>query len=187
MCALTIDAVPVDPSPYTHDGVPFANLATQLVDAAAAALTQTTLGSVEWHGVWHDAPPEDCPEFLSLWIREFVPIAAGEFPAPAATLQRCDDVDYHPRFVLSLRRPCATIPDAHADVDIQAESDLAQALYVDLRALTCGVKTSWPPIVEAMYGDAAIMWGQIVPTGASTNLMGWDWDITVAVPECGAC
>lgn len=175
-------------APYTHDGAPVLKLLADMADAASAALAQTPRGIPATTLLWHDQPVEDCCDGIFLWVREWVPVVLGEFPTVAASTDICRPIDMDPRLVVSLRRPCAPIPDAAGNVSYTAEAEAAEDLIVDARALTCGIFASWPALLRANYPGARIAYGPMVATGASTGCFGLDFEVMLELNGCrGGC
>lgn len=173
-------------APYTHDGVPVLELLQQMAGAAMDALAQTPMGVPPEGGLWHDAPTEDCCHGLYLWVQEWTPVAAGQFPQTAVNVDRCLLVDLIPRIAVTVRRPCAPIPDEAGNVPYADELAAAEDLIVDARALLCGITATWPTLVDAKYPGGRIMWGSITPTGAASNCFGWDFTATIEITGCRA-
>lgn len=178
----------VDTTPYTHDGAVVMKLLGDMALAASAALAQTPRGVPAETILWHDQPVEDCCDGLYVWVREWVPVIVGQFPQAASTVDICKPIDMDPWVTISLRRPCAPIPDAAGHVDHTAEAELAEDLIVDIRALICGVFADWPPLLQALYPGARIFYRNPTAAGGSTGCPGWDWEIMLELSGCrGAC
>ena len=178
----------IDTTPYTHDGAPVLKLLADMVDAAAASLAQTPRGIPGTVLLWHDQPIDDCCDGIFLWVQEWVPVTVGSFPLPASGPDVCRPFDMDPRVVLSLRRPCAPIPDGAGRVDLSAEGEAAEDLIIDARALMCGVFASWPDLLQANYPGHRISYGPMTPTGASLDCQGLDWSLMLELSGCrGAC
>lgn len=180
----------VDTTPYTHDGAPVMKLLGDMALAASAALAQTPRGVPAETLLWHDQPVEDCCDICLVWVREWVPVIVGQFPQAnnGGAIDVCKPIDMIPRVVVSLRRPCAPIPDAAGHVDHTAEAEMAEDLIVDARALMCGIFADWPPLLHALYPHARISYGSMTPTGASSGCLGWDLEVMLELFGCrGAC
>lgn len=178
--------MPIDTGPYTHTGVGMRDLLVELADAAATALLQTPNGMPLITGLFHDQPPEDCPDAIQMWVREWVPIVPTDFPTVASTTDSCRGVELMPRVVLSLRRRCASVPDEDGFVDAAEDRAYAADLIIDVRALTCGVAATWPAILQARFPGARFQYGAITAAGANTNVLGWDWEILIETQGCKA-
>jgi hypothetical protein len=178
----------LDTTPYTHDGMPVLRLLGDLIVAAGNSLAQTSLGIPRLVGLYHDTAPEDCDSALIMWVREWVPVTLGQFPLAASAVDLCKPIDMIPRVVVSLRRPCAPLQDERGRVDTDAEEASAEDLILDARALTCGMFATWPPILHANYPGARILWGSMIPTGASSDIFGWDMEVLLELYGCrGGC
>ncbi|HNX51454.1 MAG TPA: hypothetical protein PKL08_14895 [Thermoanaerobaculaceae bacterium] len=177
----------IDTGIYTHDGIPLQELLWDLVNIAAAGLTQTPQGIPDLIGFYHSMPPEDCPSSLFLWVREWVPIAKGQYPQQAAEPPTCPNpILFMPRVVLSLRRPCAPIPGAQGEIDFEAEALAARDLIVDARALTCAVAADWPARLAQLYPAARLHYDAMTAEGAGTNVFGWDLGVLLEIDGCRA-
>jgi hypothetical protein len=183
----------IDPSPYSHDGGVVSALFTQLLTAAYNGLEtpETRLGIPDAAYLSHDAPPEDCCDFLALWIRQQYPFLPGEFPQQLQPLPQrgCQPVQFAARLTLSLRRPCA--PDLSADQfdpfpEPGEETAAAVDLMIDSRALICAVGSTWQGLVDGVYGIGIgqLHYSPLLPTGSATGCFGWDWDIDIALEGC---
>jgi hypothetical protein len=148
-----------------------------------AGLAETSLGVPPIGGLWHDQPVEDCPG-LFLWVREWVPVIVGQFPQQEATPEPCRPVDMLPRIVVSLRRPCAPIPDARGNVDPNLEIAAAEDLIIDARALTCTIFRDWPARLHQDYPGAFLLYGPMVSTGFTSNVFGWDQNVLIELEGC---
>lgn len=177
----------IDTTPYLHDGMPVMRLLSDLVADASASLAQTPLGVPDIAGLYHDIPPDDFCNSLILWVREWVPVTLGQFPTPASLIDVCKPIDMDPRLVLSLRRPCAPIPDANGNIDETQETAAAEDMLIDARALTCGVFSTWPARLHTLYPGARIQYGSMTPTSGGQTF-GWDFEIMLELTGCrGGC
>ncbi len=176
--------MPVDPSPFTHDGLPVAQLLTDLENAAYNSLAQTPAGLPAVHGVFWDQPPEDCCDALQLWVREWIPVKLGDFPNALTATELCSPIDMDPTVVLSLRRPCAPEPDSSGYVNPADEVAMAQSLVVDSRALFCGVLSQWNGILAGYYESARIFYGTAQTSGATSSCMGIHWSLQIELRGC---
>lgn len=175
----------IQTAPFGHLGVPANKLLEDLADLAGLALAETPLGVPSYVGLWHDQPVEDCCDGLFLWVREWVPInGLGEFPNQAIGTDRCRDVVYSPRVVLSIRRPCAPEPGEGGAVDLAEEAATASGLIVDMEALFCGVSREWPPRLNETFPGGRMFPSPVTATGAATNCAGWDWPIMLEFDGC---
>lgn len=180
----------IDPTPYTHHGVPLSNLFEQLAASAANSLLQTPRGAAGDSGFYHDQPVEDCCDSMLLWVRQWLPVVKGDFPATANVTDLCRPIQMQPELVLSLRRPCAPAMDETGGTDPAEEHAVAKDLMVDAVAVQCAVFSEWPGLIEAAgFATAArLQYGAMTTTGANTNCLGWDWPITLEVNGClGGC
>jgi hypothetical protein len=180
----------IETGAWGHDGEAMAALLQKLLLKAWEGLNDTRLGVPDQAVLSHDFPPEDCCNFLALWVRPWVPFVEGEFPnepAPLTPGARCRQFEFFPRLTLTLRRPCA--PDLKPDPsnpfpEPGEETAAAIDMIIDARALQCAVASTWPGIVGDTYVDAQMWPRQMSPTGGSTGCFGWDWEIDIETRGC---
>jgi hypothetical protein len=171
-------------APFSHDGMPVLKLLQDFATLAMAGLAETSLGVPPIGGLWHDQPTEDCCSGLFVWVREWIPVIVGQFPTQEPFPDQCRPVDMLPRVVVSLRRPCAPIPDARGYVDPADEGAAAEDLIVDARALTCTIFRTWPTRLHQDYPGALLLYGPMTATGATTNCQGWDMNVLIELEGC---
>lgn len=170
---------------YTHPGLVVNQLLEDLVDLAAVALAETPMGTPQSVGLWHSEPVEDCCDTLYLWVREWVPVnGRAGFPNQIGGVDRCHDVIFHPRVVLSLSRPCSPTPDESGTVDPAEEHAIASELVVDAQALFCGVSRLWLPRLRETFPHSRIFYGPATSTGQGTACPGLDWTMLLEFDTC---
>jgi hypothetical protein len=109
-----------------------------VLDSVCDCLDNTTLGTPKDCFISHRQPPDDCCDFLAIWIDRLLP--TFEFPDVSFRVERCGDVRRMADISLRLVRPCwPTLKDnANSPFPTPAEMQAAaESLLIDANVLWC--------------------------------------------------
>jgi hypothetical protein len=114
-----------------------------LLDDVCACLANTTLGQPQDCFISHTQPPDDCCDFLAIWIDRMLPTYS--FPNVSDRVQRCNDVHRMVDVKLRLVRPCWPVVRDNAAKPFptaEAIQQAAEGLMIDMNVIWCCVVDS---------------------------------------------
>lgn len=112
-----------------------------ILDEVCECLANTTLGSPRSCFISHTSPPDDCCDFLSIWIERLLPTYS--FPATSDRVSKCNDIHRMAEVRMRLMRSCWPVVSDNAanpfppPEKIQAASE---ALLIDANVMWCCVE-----------------------------------------------
>lgn len=172
-----------------------ADVMQSIVDVACECLeTSSPLGRPGDCFISHNTPPDDCCDFLSVWVERIRPsegFADGQYVTGGRLWARCGNLSSIADVNIRLVRPCfpVVIDDAlnpfPPAIDIQAASE---ALAIDAWVLNCCIHTAisngelLPDDVVGSCLEVGI--GDMVPHGPNGGCAGWTWDLSIELGDC---
>lgn len=110
-----------------------------IVDDVCAGLSCSSYGSVDHCFISHTAPPDDCCDFLAVWIDGIFP--TSKFPSiDESTADRCGDISRMIRVNIRLRRACYPVVRDNATAPFPPPSEMqsaAEGLLIDANIVWC--------------------------------------------------
>lgn len=161
-----------------------------ILDVACSCLIDTTYGQPEDCFISHDAPPDDCCDFLAVWTERLRPshgFAEGQYVTGGKLWEKCCSMNAVADINLRIVRPCypSLVDNPNNPFPPAAEIQAAaEALAVDIWVLQCCVEKAacdgllLPPdtCLEIGIGDATPF--------ARGGCAGWTWELAVELDTC---
>lgn len=174
-----------------ENGEILSDIANLILVNAEACLEQADLAVPSEVFVSHKRPPDDCCDWMSVWVRQIRPTT--KFPATQAVVSPpCGDLVMAVDMTLGIKHGC--FPTLKADKaapfptgdEMQVAADelaiIARTLWCCLLAAQAAgqLLPRWPLEIGEQLG---IVWGPMTPTRGG-GCAGWDWDFVVELPAC---
>jgi hypothetical protein len=170
------------------------DLLQSILDVACSCLEDTPSGVPSDCFISHGQPPDDCCNFLAIWIDKIHPRIGPEnsdFFIGEKVWTRCGDFGMIADFSLRLMRPCfPTLVDNPMNpfppaADVQAA---AENLLIDIQVLRCCISSAicegilLPSTSDADCLEIAV--GDIYPVGPRGGCAGWTLQFSVELDAC---
>lgn len=168
-----------------------ADIKQTILDAICTCLEENSpLGRPEFCFTYHNEPPADCCDYVSVWAERLRPsngFADGQYVTGGRLVMRCGlatiaDLN------IRLMRPCFPVlidnprdPFPEPDVMQQASELLDQDAWI---MNCCFQQMVTEGLLEAVGECLEVGIGDMVPIGPQGGCAGWNWDISVEMPVC---
>lgn len=163
-----------------------------MLDVACNCLAETPLGLPANCYISHNEPPDDCCDFLAVWLERIRPRIGFEnaaYTTGEKVWARCGDVGAVADINLTLMRPCfPTLKDNPFNpfpgaVEMQAAAD---NLLIDLQVLRCCIMSAACQRILFPSGDECqeLGIGDITPEGPRGGCAGWTLRFALELDSC---
>jgi hypothetical protein len=117
-----------------------------ILDSVCECLADTTLGQPPDCFISHTRPPDDCCDYLAIWLEQILP--TDQFPSVADTAidTRCGNVRRMMRVKMKLVRSCYPVVRDNATSPFPAAAEIqsaAEALLIDANVMWCCVQCAF--------------------------------------------
>lgn len=163
------------------------DLLQAVLDEVCACLENTTLGVPGSCYMSHTSPPDDCCDYLAIWLEQMLP--TYKFPEVSSRVQKCGDVHRMARVRMKLLRSCWPVVKDNAQSPFPTPDEIqaaSEALLIDGNVLWCCVGDA------LMSGACCDEWNQcldfkmdeMVPLKPRGGCAGWEIGFTVELKSC---
>lgn len=171
------------------DDVSINELVATVLEHACSCLEASTTGVPKYCFISHGEPPEDCCDFMAVWLDRIFPVL--NFPiAEDVNEHRCDLIRGAADINLQIRRPCWPGPENNAQAPFPAPAKMqaaAEDLLVDAKTLWCCITGGMQDaVVEALpeFEGLGVRWGTMKAHADKGICVGWDMDLWFELPQC---
>lgn len=115
-----------------------------ILDEVCDCLDNTTLGRPNDCYISHASPPDDCCDFLAIWIERLLPTYS--FPAVSDRVEKCGDIHRMAEVRLKLVRSCWPVVKDNANAPFPTGEEMqaaAEALLIDANVMWCCVEQTF--------------------------------------------
>lgn len=159
---------------------------------ACACLEDTPYGAPKDCFISHGEPPDDCCDFLAVWVERIMPshgFAQGEFQTGGRIWSKCCDLNAVADISIRLVRPCypTLIDDPFSPFPDPADvQEAAVKLAIDIWMLQCCLTAAQCAGVLFPAGANCLELGvgDAVPHGPKGGCAGWTWGLAVELDVC---
>lgn len=112
-----------------------------ILDEVCDCLDNTSLGRPKDCFISHTSPPDDCCNFLAIWIERIEPTYS--FPQVSDRVEKCGDVHRMAQVRLKLNRACWPVLKDNAAAPFPSAAEMqaaAEALLIDANVMWCCVE-----------------------------------------------
>lgn len=158
-----------------------------ILDDVCGCLDNTVLGTPKDCFISHREPPDDCCDYLTIWLDQMLP--TYNFPEVTTRVQKCGDVRRMARVRMKLLRSCWPVVKDNASSPFPSAEEIqsaSEALLIDGNVLWCCV-------VDAAGGGANCdEWNdcldfkmdEMVPLKNRGGCAGWEIGFTIELKGC---
>lgn len=125
-----------------------------ILDEVCDCLENTTLGRPSECFISHTMPPDDCCDFLAIWIEQLQPTFS--FPAVSDRVSKCNDIHRMAEVRLKLVRACWPVVKDNANAPFPTGAEMqaaAEALLIDANVMWCCVEQTFGSETGVACGD----------------------------------
>lgn len=170
------------------------DLFQSILDVACNCLEDTPLGAPADCYISHNQPPDDCCDFLAIWLERIRPrigFENAQYITGEKVWAKCGDIGGVADFSLRLMRPCFPTLKDNATNPFPSASEMqaaAENLLIDMQVLRCCISAAYcaglllPDTQDAECLEIAI--GDIIPAGPRGGCAGWTLPFAVELDSC---
>jgi len=168
------------------------DLLQTMLDVGCACLAETPNGVPKDCYISHNTPPDDCCDFLAIWldrIRPRIGFQNAAYVTGEKVWARCGDVGGVADINIRLVRPCfpTLIDDAFNPFPAASVMQAAaENLLIDVQVFRCCFTSAACNglIFPSDQDCQEVAYGDITPYGPHGGCAGWDFTYTVELDEC---
>lgn len=163
------------------------DLLQAVLDSTCECLQNTVYGTPGSCFISHTTPPDDCCDFLAIWVEQMLPTYS--FPEVSTRVQKCGDVHRMVRVKMKLLRDCYPVVRDNAQAPFPSPEEMqaaAEGLLIDGNVLWCCVVDALTTGIGCDQWNECLdsLMNEMVPIRPRGGCAGWELAFTLELKGC---